>query len=292
MADEHKDMDVAEERRWHKSAVNDPFEEDIRPQSQKRQELLLNLDGFEGPIDLLLNLSRDQKVDLAKISILQLANQYLAFIEEARNMRLEIAADYLVMAAWLAYLKSRILLPQEEVEEGELSGPEMAEALAFQLRRLESMQDSARRLFERPRLGVDIFGRGMPEGLPVETSIYHDVSLYELLTAYGDINRRREYSEYSLQDYNLVPLDEALARLSRMLGKLPRKGKYSAWATLDAFLPEDLIDSLMRRSAMASTLIAGLELAKQGKLDIRQDEKFKPIYVRANLDVNEHREDA
>lgn len=248
--------------------------------------LLLQLDGFEGPIDVLLTLARDQKVDLSQISILQLARQYLNFIEQAQEMRLELAADYLVMAAWLAYLKSRLLLPQEVVEEEELSGPEMAEALAFQLRRLEAIQNAAQDLMDRPQLGQDIFMRGMPEGLPLETQLKYDVSLMDLLHAYGAISRRKEHREYTPVPFKLMSLDEAMERLCKMLGKLPRKGHSSTWATLDSLLPDDLKDSLMARSAKASTFTASLEMAKQGQLEIRQDGMFKPIYMRAQYEEN------
>lgn len=236
--------------------------------------LVLDLDGYEGPIDLLLNLARDQKVDLREISILALAEQYLEFIEEARKLRLEIAADYLVMAAWLAYLKSRLMVPKEEEDE-ELSGEDMAEALAYQMRRLEAMQDCATRLLDRPRLDRDLFARGQPEGLPFVTKAIHEVSLYDLLRAYGDIKVRKSSSTYRPAAFNLMSMDEALERLATMLGKVPGE-----WMSIRMFLPEDLRDALMTRSAMAATFGATLEMAKQGLVDLRQDGEFKPIYLR------------
>lgn len=264
------------------------FQEDNWPkqaqESDPNDALLLNLDGYEGPIDILLNLARDQKVDITKISILELVNQYLVFIDRAKQIRLELAADYLVMAAWLAYLKSRLLLPKQELESDELSAPEMAEALAFQLRRLEGYQNVAGQLFDRPQLGQHMFGRGMAEGLSVVTDARYDAELYDIIRAYGDITGRKDRSSYEIKQYNLISIDEAAQRLSRMLGTLPRKGASTIWATLDQFLPDDLVDALMMRSAKASTFVASLELAKQGTIELRQDGAFKPIYLRGKGD--------
>lgn len=253
----------------------------------KADDLLLNLDGYEGPIDVLLNLARDQKVDLAKISILALAQQYLGFIERAKDLKIELAADYLVMAAWLAYLKSRLLVPQDDTDEDDgLSGPAMAEALAFQLRRLESIQDCASRLFDLPQLGRDVFMRGvLREGgsrLQTQTHITYGAGLYDLLSAYGAIARRHQDSTYEIKTYQLVSTDEAMARLTRMLGE-PRgyQSSQGGWMNLRSFLPEQLKDVLMTRSAVASTFTAGLELVKQGQAEIRQDGLFGAIYFRA-----------
>ncbi len=242
--------------------------------------LLLNIDGYEGPISVLLELARNQKVDLTKISILQLVRQYLSFIERAKQRNLELAAEYLVMAAWLAYLKSRLLLPREENEE-EASAQDMAEALQFQLRRLEAMQKAADKMMERPQLGQSVFARGAPEGLAVRMQVKWDVSLYDILKAYGDINRRQNESHYDLPEFKLMSTDDALARMTRMLGQLPRKGMKSAWATLESFIPEGIKERLFGRSALASILTASLEMAKQGKLEIRQDGLFRPVYMRA-----------
>ncbi|MCB1681809.1 MAG: segregation/condensation protein A [Alphaproteobacteria bacterium] len=241
--------------------------------------LLLNIDGYEGPIDILLELARKQKVDLAKISILQLVRQYLVFIERAKALNLELAAEYLVMAAWLTYLKSRLYLPRDANSE-EPSAEEMAGALQFQLQRLEAMQKCAEQLFTLPKLGQEVFARGMPEGVRTEVKTSWEVNLYDLLKAYGEIRARQENQTYDLPTFQLMSSDDALARLTRMLGNLPMSGHQSVWATLQSFLPEDLQDSLYKRSVLASTFTAGLELAKQGRLEIRQEGLFRPIYVR------------
>src|SRR5215470_4889411 len=192
--------------------------------------LVVDLDGYEGPIDVLLRLAREQKVDLTKISILQLADQYLAFISAARKLQLEIAADYLVMAAWLAYLKSRLLLPEPEPED-QPSGAELAAALAFQLQRLEAMQQAGVRLMARPQLGREIFGRGAPEGLRLVSRVLYDVSLYDLLKAYGEGRRRGSGAVLEIRATELYSMDDALERLGRLLGKMPD------WRSLMSFLP-------------------------------------------------------
>ncbi|MCZ6592141.1 MAG: ScpA family protein [Alphaproteobacteria bacterium] len=237
-------------------------------------ELIVHLDGFEGPIDLLLNLARDQKVDLAKISILGLAEQYLSFIEEARQLRLEIAADYLVMAAWLAYLKSRLLLPSTEDDE-EPSGAELAAALSYQLQRLESMRTAAENLFARPLLGRDVFARGAPEGIRVTTRSVYDATLFELLQAYGSTQRRQKPAPLRIEQMDLFSMDDALGRLTSLLGKVPN------WSALLSFLPDGLEDDLIRRSAVAATFAASLELVRSGQAEIRQDQLFGPIFFRS-----------
>lgn len=244
------------------------------------EALLLNIDGYEGPIDVLLDMARTQKVDLREISILQLVRQYLVFMERAKALRLDLAAEYLVMAAWLAYLKSRLLLPQEKTEGSELSGEQMAEALQFQLRRLEAMREAAQNLLKRPQLGINIFARGMPEGLRTKFQTHYQVTLYDLLKSYGDITRRKEYNTYELPIFNIMSIEDAAARLTKMLGNLPRSGPHSVWTTLQSFVPEGIKDPLLFRSTVASTFTAGLEMAKQGKLEMRQDGAFKPIYLR------------
>lgn len=243
--------------------------------------LLLNIDGFEGPIDVLLEMARNQKVDLREISILQLARQYLDFIERAKDLRLDLAAEYLVMAAWLAYLKSRLLLPREKDETGEPSGEAMAEALQFQLCRLESMRKAADLLMARPQLGLNVFARGEPEGLKVSYNATYKDTLYDLLKAYGDIRRRAEASHYELPVFNVMTMEEAVERMTRMLGNLPKSGPHSVWTTLQSFMPDNIQDPLLMRSSLASTFTAGLELAKQGKVEIRQDGLFRPIYLRS-----------
>jgi segregation and condensation protein A len=254
--------------------------------AQDADALLLDIDGYEGPIDVLLELARNQKVDITKISILQLARQYLAFVERAKELNLELAAEYLVMAAWLAYLKSRLLLPRE-AGDVDPSAEEMAEALQFQLRRLEAMRQAAEKLKALPQLGRNIFARGMPEGLKVNMHTTWSVTLYDLLKSYGDIERRKISGRYDLPEFNLMSTEEALNRMTRMLGQLPRSGLHSVWATLESFIPEGIKDKIFGRSALASILTAGLELAKQGKLEIRQDGLFRPVYMRAMGEVNE-----
>ena len=249
-----------------------PFEEDVAPAAIGPQ-LILDLEGFEGPIDLLLTLARDQKVDLAKISILKLADQYLAFINQARRLHLEIAADYLVMAAWLAYLKSRLLLPPPPGE-AEPSGEEMAEALAFQLQRLGAMQEAGVRLMAQPRLGQDVFARGAPEMFPAVIRSTLDVSLYDILKAYADFRRKSEHQSLRIAPTKLYSIEDALERLRHLVGRIPD------WTVLQSFLPEGLVDPIVIRSALAANFGASLELAKQGAIELRQGETFGPIYLR------------
>lgn len=277
------------------SPLSTPFEEDP-PKDRNDDEraadgLLLNLDGYEGPIDVLLDLARSQKVDLAQISILQLARQYLAFVERAKKKHLDLAAEYLVMAAWLAYLKSRLLLPKEEGD-AEPSAEEMAEALQFQLRRLEAMQNALEVLLKRPKLGQQIFSRGTPEGLNVTLKTQWSVSLYDLLSAYGDIRHRNDDKHYDLPEFHLMSTEKAMDRLTKMLGNLPRNGNMSVWTTLESFMPEDYEDPIYARSSLASTLTASLELAKQGALEVRQDGLYRPIYMRYVLNNPESEEAA
>jgi segregation and condensation protein A len=254
--------------------IEEVFEE-ASPALLPHERLVVDLGSYEGPLDALLELARLQKVDLVHISILALAEQYLAFIQQARELRLEIAADYLVMAAWLAYLKSRLLLPQQTGEEDEPSGAEMAAALRFQLQRLEAMREAGVRLLARPQLGLDVFPRGMPEHAEVVRKPYYQVTLYELLKAYGDQHRRSDASMLRILPAKLYSMDDALARLREMLGKVPD------WQTLMNFLPTGLRGHLVLRSAVAATFAASLELTRSGKAQIRQDRPFGPIYVRA-----------
>lgn len=248
----------------------DTFEEE---HVREMYDLVLDLDGFEGPIDLLLTLARQQKVDLAKMSILKLAEQYLAFITAAKQLRLEVAADYLVMAAWLAYLKSRLLLPATEEDE-EASGPELAEALTFQLRRLDSMREAGEKLLVLPRLGRDVFRRGAPEGMEVVRTAVYEVSLYDLLKAYGDNRRRATGSHLTIEASQLYSLGDAIERLRGVMGEV------GDWTSLSAFLPEDLRDGLFMRSAVASTFAASLEMVKDGRANIRQSSAFGPIFIK------------
>ncbi len=250
----------------------EPFE-DARPQPETA-DLVVDLDGYEGPIDVLLALAREQKVDLIHISILKLADQFLAFIAAARRLKLELAADYLVMAAWLAYLKSRLLLPQPPVPD-EPSGEELAAALAQQLQRLEAMQQAGIRLMARPQLGRDVFRRGAPEGLPRVLVPVWDVSLYDLLKGYGDGRQRKEGAVLHISPPELQSMDDALQRLSRMLGRIPD------WRSLMSFLPPVGGGGIVWRSAIAATFTASLELVRSGKLQLRQDSPFGTIYLRS-----------
>ena len=237
--------------------------------------LMLDLDGYEGPIDLLLALAREQKVDLAKLSILALADQYLAFIAAQRGLRLEIAADYLVMAAWLAYLKSRLLLPEPPAEEDGPSGAELAAALRHRLQLLAAMQRAGGALMARPQLGRELFLRGAPEGLPTIDRPVYQLGLYELLTAYAEGHRRRHAQVLTIAPPVFHSLEDALHRLAQLVGHIPE------WRELIGFLPADLRDGLFRRSALASTLAATLELARAGQIELRQDRAFGPIYLRS-----------
>ena len=236
--------------------------------------LVVDLKGYEGPLDVLLALAHTQKVDLAKISILKLADQYLTFITEARKLSLEIAADYLVMAAWLAYLKSRLLLPEPE-EDDELSGPELAANLAWRLQRLEAMREAAGKLFQRDRLGRDVFRRGMPEGV---RSIRHpkwECTMFELLEAYAAVSRPAAPHPLVVGRFDPYTIRDAMERIGRLLGVS------GDWTRIESFLPAGMNIGLSQKSAMASTFAASLELTKQGRLRLRQDQPFGPIFVRA-----------
>jgi segregation and condensation protein A len=237
--------------------------------------LVVNLGTFDGPIDLLLHLAREQKVDLAKISMVKLAEQYLTFIEQAHELRLEIAADYLVMAAWLAYLKSRLLLPKHETEDEEPTGEELAAALAWQLRRLEAMQQAGARLLALPQLGVNTFANGQPQGLVSITHQKASAEIYDIMSAYAAIKKRTTKPAAMLfAPMELFSIEEAVERLRNALGVMPE------WTSLQAFLPTSNLKGVVGRSALASTLIASLELAKQGLIEVRQEKNFGPIWLR------------
>ncbi|MDD5586123.1 MAG: ScpA family protein [Alphaproteobacteria bacterium] len=242
------------------------------PETGSAADLVVALDGFDGPIDLLLTLAREQKVDLSRISILALAEQYLVFISSARELRLEVAADYLVMAAWLAYLKSRLLLPEQP--EDEPNPADMAEALKFQLQRLEAMRQAAQKLQEFPQLGVDVFMRGAPEDRTIEETPVYFLPLYDLLTALGAPQRRQKPEKLRIDTTRLYSIEESRNRLRKLLGIMPE------WTVLHNFLPEHSGNTLEVRSACASTFAAVLEMVKEGELDLRQDGTFAPIYLR------------
>ena len=238
------------------------------------EALIVDVDGFEGPLDLLLNLSRTQKVDLRKISVLQLAEQYLKFVDQAKALRIELAADYLVMAAWLAFLKSRLLLPPDPTADGP-SAEEMAAHLAFQLERLQAMREAAAQLMARDRLGRDTFARGVSEEVARLRKVTYTASLMDLMQAYARIRTRDEFRPYAFDRTNVFTMEEALERIRGLIGFA------GDWSDLTGFLPDGWgTDPKRRRSATAATFAASLEMAKQGQIEIRQSDTFQPISIR------------
>ena len=249
--------------------VEEDFED--RP-IRASDELTLSLDGWEGPLDLLLNLARAQKVDLAQISILQLVEQYLAYLNQARALKLEIAADYLVMAAWLAYLKSCLLLPKDP--EADPSPEEIALRLQQRLQRLDAMREAGARLLGRDRIGRDVFLRGAPEGLRLIRKAAWQVRDFDLFAAYGVVRARTQPAMHVVHARSVMTLEEAIERVARMIGAA------LDWTFLENFLPVTQ-DPQFRRSSLASSFLAALELARRGRLDIAQDEPFAPIKLKA-----------
>jgi segregation and condensation protein A len=239
------------------------------------EALIVDVDGFEGPLDVLLTLSRTQKVNLRRISVLKLAEQYLAFVEKARSLRIELAADYLVMAAWLAFLKSRLLLPPDPTEDGP-SGEELAAHLAFQLERLQAMRERAAQLMARDRLGRDRFVRGIPERIETARTVRFTASLLDLMQGYARIRTRDDFRPFVLDREAILTMEEALERMRGLIG-------YSGdWVDISTFIPEGWRrDPRKRRSAAASTFAAALELVKAGKATIRQSDTFAPIHLKA-----------
>ncbi|SCZ73742.1 condensin subunit ScpA [Epibacterium ulvae] len=239
------------------------------------EALIVDVDGFEGPLDVLLMLSRTQKVDLRKISVLQLARQYLTFVERAKELRIELAADYLVMAAWLAFLKSRLLLPPDPTEEGP-SGEELAAHLAFQLERLQAMRDAAARLLARDQLGRDFFARGYTETVTRVRSVNYSANLLDLMQAYARIRTKEEFRPFVMDRESIFTMEEALERMRGLLGFA------GSWTDMMNYLPiEWQGEAEKRRSATAATFAAALQLAKEGKLELRQNETFAPIQMRS-----------
>lgn len=245
----------------------------VADRASGERAFVVDLDGFEGPLDMLLALARTQKVDLSKISILALADQYLTFIEEARKMRLELAADYLVMAAWLAFLKSRLLLPVDP-KSGEPSGEDLAEVLAFRLKRLQATREAAAKLMNRNRLGRDIFARGAPEPVISVMNHRYDTTLYDLLTAYGALRAKVALSNVRFEKRSVWSLGEARAVLERLLGTT------FDWAPLDSYLLDYLVDEDNRATVLASSFASALELAREGHLDLHQDKQLGPLFLR------------
>ncbi len=245
---------------------------EVRRAAAPADQLTLDLDGWEGPLDLLLTLARAQKVDLATISILALVEQYLAFITDAKKLKLEIAADYLVMAAWLAYLKSCLLLPKDPTQDP--SPEELALRLQLRLQRLHAMREAGARLMGGDRLGRDVFTRGAPEGLKVVRRSAWTCELYDLISAYGGIRARTQPAVHVVSRRPVMTLDDALQRIEQLVGAR------LDWAALESFLPATQ-DREFRKSALASSFVAALELARQGRVELRQDDHFRPLYVKA-----------
>ena len=254
------------------------FETTLSPElASDEAALIVDVEGFEGPLDLLLMLARQQKVDLTRISILALADQYLAFIEEARRVRLELAADYLVMAAWLAYLKSRLLLP---VADGELgpSAEDMATALALRLRRLEAIRVAADQLISRPQLGRDVFGRGAPEPIADIKRPEWTATLYDLLSAYAAQRQKSALAHVRFAPRTVWSLAEAREALERLLGMS------QDWSRLDQYLINYVVEPSMRATVMASSFAAVLEMVREGAVEMHQHQAFAPIFLRKRAD--------
>lgn len=244
------------------------------------ETLIVDVDGYEGPLDLLLTLSRTQKVDLRKISVLDLAVQYLSFIENTKELRIELAADYLVMAAWLAFLKSRLLLPPDPLEAGP-SGDELAAHLAFQLERLQAMRDYAAKLMARDRLGRDRFVRGITEDVLLRKTVYYTANLLDLMQGYARIRTKDDFRPYVMDRESVFTMEQALERMRGLIGYAGH------WTDISSYLPDGWSsDPKKRRSATASTFAASLELAKEGKIEIRQDDVFAPIEIRKRANRN------
>lgn len=240
--------------------------------SDDTETLNLEIDGWEGPLDLLLELARRQKVDLREISILALVDQYLRYVEEAKAIKLELAADYLVMAAWLAYLKSALLLPRDPTVEPDPE--ELALRLQLRLERLNAMREGGARLMARDRIGRDVFLRGQPEGLRTVRKAAWQAEIFDLIAAYGRITARTRPVMHVVADRHVMTLEAALARVSRLLGVTVE------WGAIESFLPEDATGAF-RKSALASSFLAALELARQGRVELRQKSPFAPLYLRA-----------
>lgn len=250
------------------------FEGDLSAErASDEPALVVDVEGFEGPLDLLLSLARNQKVDLSKISILALADQYLAFIEAARKLRLELAADYLVMAAWLAYLKSRLLLPEAAGPDGP-SAEDMANALAWRLKRLEAFREASQKLMERPQLQRDVFHRGDPEPITDIKTPEWTATLYDLLSAYAAQRQQTALAHVRFKQRTVWSLQEAREQLQRLIGQA------TDWSRLDQYLIQYLVEPAQRATAFASSLAATLELVREGVIEVHQQAAFAPIYLR------------
>lgn len=254
---------------WEEPVVHAHFDDE--------DALIVDVAGYEGPLDLLLALARTQKVDLSKISVLALADQYLGFIGEAQKLRLELAADYLVMAAWLTYLKSRLLLPREAVKGDEATAEELARRLSFRLMRLEAMREAAAQLMTRMRLGRDVFARGMPEGTKTIRETEFTAKIYDLLHAYADQRRRTIKVGHVVKVRPVWSIKDARLRLERLLGESPSA---SEWMAFEYCLQELSGAHENGRTVMASSFGATLEMAREGRIELRQEGPFEPIYMR------------
>jgi segregation and condensation protein A len=263
---------TADEIKFESELTGEP----VADRAEGEPALVVDVEGFEGPLDLLLALARQQKVDLAKISILALADQYLAFIEEARKLRLELAADYLVMAAWLAYLKSRLLLPDAHAPEGQ-SAEDMATALALRLKRLEAIRDVAERLFGRPQLDRDVFRRGQPEPIAHIKHPQWTATLYDLLSAYSQQRQKTALSHVRLAKRTVWSLAEARETLERLIGQSPD------WARLDEYLISFVVEPSLAPTVFASSFASTLELVREGLMEVHQQGAFAPLYVRKRV---------
>lgn len=267
--------------------MSEIFEEDIKFDAaddamDSEEALRLDIDGFEGPLHLLLELARKQKVDLVRVSILDLANQYIDFIKTAQNLRIELAADYLVMASWLAYLKSRLIIPSDKPEMETPEAQEMAAMLAFRLERLDGMRRAVDGLMRLPKTGDKVHVRGMPEGLRSRTTPLFQAELFDLLKAYGASRSRAEIKEHKLPKPKVLGMDEARSRLKRALNQLSSSGTadLTDWIEMEGLITLDESSDVPRASVQAGSLLAGLELAKEGEIELRQADAFKPIYLR------------
>jgi len=257
--------------------ADDLFQETAQSVAERlaAEALIVDVDGFEGPLDVLLSLSRTQKVDLRKISVLELARQYLSFVERAKVLRIELAADYLVMAAWLAFLKSRLLLPPEPGEDGP-SGEELAAHLAFQLERLQAMRDSAAQLMAQDQLGRDFFARGQGEDITRIKTVTYSATLLDLMQGYARIRTRDDFRPFVLDRESVFTMEEALERMRKLIGFT------GSWTDMLSYLPDGWhSDPVRRRSATAATFAAALQLVKEGKLELRQSDTYAPIQLRS-----------
>jgi segregation and condensation protein A len=254
-------------------ATSDIFESSVADRLAA-EALIVDVDGFEGPLDLLLTLSRTQKVDLRKISVLELARQYLGFVEKAKALRIELAADYLVMAAWLAFLKSRLLLPPDPTEDGP-SGEDLAAHLAFQLERLQAMRDVAAKLMARDQLGRDFFARGITQDIERVRKVQYTATLLDLMQGYARIRTKDEFRPFVMDRDAVFTMEQALERMRGLIGFA------GSWTDISSYMPEGWdADPVRWRSATAATFAASLELAKEGKVELRQSDTFAPIELR------------